>query len=83
MLEVRDLIDHIRGGDGDLERDGRDGHAWMVLRFYFFSLPTAVAFFSFNFFRCAGSAGIGAMRRCAPGKCVTRVNVCQGNAGPC
>jgi hypothetical protein len=28
VLEVGDLIDHIRGGDGDLERDGRDGHAW-------------------------------------------------------
>jgi hypothetical protein len=27
------------------------GHAWMVvLRFYFFSLPISVAFFSFNFF---------------------------------
>jgi hypothetical protein len=32
VLEVRDLIDHIRGGDGDLERDGRDGHAWSALR---------------------------------------------------
>jgi hypothetical protein len=50
MLEVGDLIDHIRGGDGDLERDGGDGHAWMVLRFYFFSLPTAMAFFLFQFF---------------------------------
>jgi hypothetical protein len=29
VLEVGDLIAHIRGGDRDLESgDGRDGHAW-------------------------------------------------------
>ena len=36
----------------------------MVLSFYYFSLPTAMAFFSFNFFGGAVSAGIwGAIKK--------------------
>jgi hypothetical protein len=35
------------------------------------------------FFDAAGSAGTCATRRCAPGKCVTRVGAHQENAGPC
>jgi len=87
VLEVGDLVAHILGGDGDLERDGRDGgHAWSA--WWYFdstSFPYQLPWrFSLSiFFGAAGSAGIGVTRRRAPGKCVTRVSVCQGHAGPC